>query len=246
MISYENQYGDTTFVTVTDTGFNHLIENIPNQDTVDYMALEDDFVLALSDGVGSCIKAKVGSEAAVKSAKKVFFDIKETKKEPDLYQIVNWLINEWKLLLNTENLDDCCATLNTVMKFGNRVQMFSVGDGFIAVTSDDIEICSPKDNTLFANQTLCLCEAVKVKDFWTMEKTIHKNNSFAIFVCSDGVANGIQEGRELELVKEIETKISPKAIKQELESLVLDISEFSADDRTVGVVKYERKNEEFD
>ena len=244
MISSEERIGDITFVTITDTGFNHLLNKTPNQDSVGYKVLDEDFVLAVSDGVGSCIKAKIGSEAAVISAKKVFSDIRGKERNIDLYEIVNRLINEWKLLLNQENLDDCCATLNVIMKFGNRLLLFSIGDGFIAVTSGDMEICSPDDNTLFANQTLCLCKTVNVKDFWIMETTLNKNNSYVVFVCSDGVANGIQEGQQMELVKEIETKISIKEIRQELESLVLELSEFSSDDRTVGVVKYARKDEE--
>lgn len=246
MISRKEHRGDIFFVTVSDIGFNHRINNIPNQDSVGYEIIDKDFVLALSDGVGSCTNAKVGSEAAVNSAKRVFSYIKEKDIKSDLYEIVNRLINEWKLLLNTENLDDCCATLSVVMKFGHRLLLFSIGDGFIAVSSGDIGICSPEDDTLFANQTLCLCKEVNYIDFWAEEITLQNNISYAIFICSDGIANGIQKGKEIELVKEIETKISDETIKHELESLVLELSEFSADDRTIGVVKYERKNEESD
>lgn len=72
MTSYKVQHGDCTFVAVSDTGIHHQVNHIPNQDAVDYVVLEDDFVLAVSDGVGSCKKADVGSKAAVSAAKTVF------------------------------------------------------------------------------------------------------------------------------------------------------------------------------
>jgi serine/threonine protein phosphatase PrpC len=243
MISSEEKCGDIIVVTVSDIGFNHFSNNISNQDSVGYTVIGEDFVLALSDGVGSCKKAKTGSEAAILSAKKVFSDVKRGIIKIDFHVIVNRLITEWKLFLSKEIIGDCCATLSIAMKLGDRLLLFSVGDSLLAVTSGEIKICSPEDNKLFANQTLCLCESVSSADFWTKEVMLKNNDNYVVFVCSDGVSNGIQLGREIELVKEIEMNITEGRIKQELESLVLDISEFSADDRTIGVVKYERKNE---
>ena len=54
MISKEEQRGDLYAVIVTDIGVSHRLSNKPNQDAVLYSFLEDDFVLAVSDGVGSC------------------------------------------------------------------------------------------------------------------------------------------------------------------------------------------------
>ena len=65
-----------------------------------------------------------------------------------------------------------------------------------------------------------------------------------VFSCTDGVTNGLQEGRELELVQEIEKSMDMERLRGELESLIVDISEVSSDDRTVGVIKYEWKNAE--
>ena len=89
---------------------------------------------------------------------------------------------------------------------------------------------------------MCLNAGIHVEDFWTSEFRLDTYVPYVVFACTDGVANGIQEGKELELVSEIETKTSDDELQHELESLLIDISEFSSDDRTVGVVKYERKN----
>ena len=48
------------------------------------------------------------------------------------------------------------------------------------------------------------------------------------------------------MVCELENNIDSSLLKEELEGLVVSISDYSTDDRTVGVVKYERKNAESD
>ena len=69
---------------------------------------------------------------------------------------------------------------------------------------------------------------------------------YVILVCTDGVANGIQQGQELELVRTIEKEMKAEELREELEKLVVSIAEYSFDDRTVGVVKYEWKDAEPD
>ena len=61
MITSREQYGDYTFVTVSDTGVNHNVQGIPNQDAVMFYFANDDFALAVSDGVGSCARARASS-----------------------------------------------------------------------------------------------------------------------------------------------------------------------------------------
>lgn len=242
MISHRERHGDCTFVTVSDTGIRHRIHHIPNQDAVDYAAADDDFALAVSDGVGSCKKPEVGSNAAVSAVKSVFLSMRGQVVSEDLSEIAGRLIGQWKERLVGEDPDDCCATLKAAMKLGNRLLLFSIGDGMLAVSSAGMQICSPKEDCLFTNQTMCLHKTVKAGDFWTSVFKLDTHVPYVVFACSDGVASGIQEGREMELVAEIETEIDEAALQDELKKLLIDLSEFSSDDRTVGVVKYERKN----
>lgn len=52
--------------------------------------------------------------------------------------------------------------------------------------------------------------------------------------------NSIQRGKEIELAEEIEKEIVGKTLKKSLEELVDDIADYSFDDKTIGVVKYEQ------
>lgn len=54
MISKEENHADCTFVVVSDTGVSHRVKGVPNQDAADYVSINGDFALAVSDGVGSC------------------------------------------------------------------------------------------------------------------------------------------------------------------------------------------------
>ena len=83
-------------------------------------------------------------------------------------------------------------------------------------------------------------------DFWTSVFSLDLSIPYVVFACTDGVSNGIQEGREMDLVRNIETEIPGDQLRKELENLVEELSDYSSDDKTVGVVKYERTNAESD
>lgn len=242
MISRVEQHGDCTFAAISDTGISHRINNIVNQDAVDYILTGDDFALAVSDGVGSCKRAEIGANAAVSSIKSVFNSLMNKAIPNELPKIADHIIKEWHRILGDENPDDCCATLKAVIKIGNRLLLFSIGDGILAVSSAGMRVCSPTENNLFTNQTVCLNQMVKSGDVWSSVFKLDLHVPYVVFACSDGVANGIQEGHEMELVEEIEKGTEAAELQSELENLLIDIAEYSSDDRTVGVVKYERKN----
>ena len=242
MISQAEQHGRYIFAIVSDTGISHSINHIHNQDSVNFCIIDSDFVLAVSDGVGSCTKAARGSRAAVSAGELVFRTIKQENNLLGLSEIARYVISEWNAQLSNENVNECCATLKSVFKIGNKMQLLSVGDGMLVITSGTRKKCAPIENDLFANQTNCLHAHVLTTDFWLSEFYIDEDIPFAVFMCTDGVANVIQEGREIELVKEIENEIAASELQGELESLLRGASKYCPDDRTVGVVKYECSN----
>ena len=246
MISESKQTGDFTFVVISDKGLNHRLNHIPNQDAVMYECKEEDFAIAVSDGVGSCQKSDIGAKSAVEAIRRLFPMLEAGKIGTEKETIADIIIKSWKNLINDENIDDYCATLKAVIKISNELILISIGDGLLAVSSNGISKIAPMENTQFINQTSCLNKNVKSTDFWISLFRLDTYIPYAVFLCTDGVANGITEGQELELVREVETNIDGSLLKEELEKLVVSISEYSMDDRSVGVVKYERKNAKSD
>ncbi len=246
MISKAERHGDYAFAVVSDTGINHRLDDKPNQDAIDFRVSGDDFAMAVSDGVGSCANAELGAQAAVSAVMRAFEFVRSADLRPNVSNIAGFIVNTWKELLKNEKLDDCCATLKAVIKYGNKLLLFSIGDGFLIVTSGGLNCQAPQDNDVFINQTTCLSANVKPSDFWVSRFDLDTYMPYAILVCSDGVANGIQTGHEIEMVAEIEAGISKDDLLSELKGLVADLAEYGGDDRTVGVVKYERTNAESD
>lgn len=246
MISKKENHGECTFVVVSDIGVSHRINGVLNQDAADYVSINGNFALAVSDGVGSCKKAELGSAAAVEAIKRVFLSLQGQPFPSVLTKITRLIVDEWRSLLAGANPDDCCATLKAAMKLGDKLLLISIGDGLLAVSSSGMKCCAPSENTLFTNQTQCLNSSIKEDDFWTSVFKLDIYVPYVVFACSDGVSNGIQEGREMDLIKEIETQITASELQSELETLLVDIADYSSDDRTVGVVKYERTNAKSD
>lgn len=239
MISREERTHGVTLVTVTDIGFNHQALLMSNQDSADFIIDGEDFVLAISDGVGSCTKAELGSKVAVASCIHVFVQMKNREVEFESENILGAIIKEWRASLIHENIDDCCATLKAVFKIGQIMKVVSIGDGFIAISSDGLNLLSPTEEKIFFNETSCLCSKITPRDFWTSNFNLDIHKPYAVFCCTDGVANGIVAGQELNLVREIEENISADKLKKELETLLEEIADYCFDDKTVGVVKYE-------
>lgn len=239
MISCEEHANGLTIVTLSDIGSAHRALLMPNQDSADFVIDGEDFVLAVSDGVGSCPKAELGSKAAVASCIRVFTSIKNKVLDFGSDNIADAIISEWRVCLEREDPDDCCATLKAMFKIGQEIKAVSIGDGFIAISSAGYELVSPPEEGAFSNETNCLCSQTRLCDLWVGGFDLDVRTPYAAFCCTDGVANGIVAGQEADLVKEIEKRTSADMLRKELEGMLEEISAYCADDKTVGVVKYE-------
>ena len=135
--------------------------------------------------------------------------------EFDQETVADTIIETWMKHIEDESIDDYCATLKAGIKIGNELILISIGDGLLAITSNGIEKIAPLENGQFANQTSCLNKNVKKSDFWVSVFKLDTYIPYVLFLCTDGVANGITEGLELELVCELEKNIDSSLLKEE-------------------------------
>ena len=243
MIFQQKHLGDILAVTVSDTGISHRLANKQNQDAVACEIDGEDFLLAVSDGVGSCDCAELGSKMAVQAAVNAFKEIKKGQLPCNKNQIVTFVISNWFVLLGNVAPDRCCSTLKIAIKIGDSILLISIGDGLLAIYSDGISLIAPIEETAFANHTTCLNADVREEDFWIGQFQLDLHVPYVVFSCTDGVSNNIQAGCEMQLLKEIEDNTNFENLKEELETFITKIADYSSDDRTVGVIKYEWKNE---
>ncbi|PKO08626.1 MAG: hypothetical protein CVU40_14305 [Chloroflexi bacterium HGW-Chloroflexi-2] len=235
----EERCGKLIIVTASDIGSSNQKLGHPNQDAVAFCCLGEDLILSVSDGVGSCNKAEFGSRFAVDSSVKLFQEIKNGSLPFETDIIAEKLVEFWRSSISDSNIDDYCATLKVVFKIFNHVKVFSLGDGFVAITSDGLNLISPAEETCFTNETNCLSAQSSGRDLWTADFYLDTFKSYVIFCCTDGIANGILPGKEINLVEEIENDISANELRHALEDFLNDVSNYCFDDKTVGVVKYE-------
>lgn len=240
MISKEDRRDDLVFVTVSDVGSSHRILCIPNQDSAAFICDGEDYVLAVSDGVGSCKHADQGSSFATHACLKLFNGIKAHEIPFEDETIAETLISQWKERITDNQFDEYCATVKAVFKLGNQVKIVSLGDGIAAISSDGIHMLSPSEEVSFLNETKCLSSHVSPDSIWIGDFRLDTQKTYVIFCCTDGVANGIVQGQIINLIEEIEKGTDSNYLRSELESLVTEIGNYCFDDKTIGVVKYER------
>lgn len=237
--------GDNWYLTLTEAGVTHQKNDTPNQDAVDFVHIGDNYALVVADGVGSCICADIGAQAAVRAVLTVFSQCIQKKTTPiPLTDVVESIVNEWRMQITDYIEDQCCTTLKCAMKLEQMLYLFSIGDGFIAFSSTSNEVISPNGQFGFTNETMCMSSRTRPSDFWVYSVELKDDDRYSLFACTDGIANGICEGDELNLVSEINVEIPSNQLCEQLKRLFHEIAKVSFDDKTLGVIKYAKRNEE--
>ena len=224
-------------VTVTETGVKHVALNEPNQDSSAFLVKDRGMVMAVADGVGSCRMAEIASRKACDICLEVFGVLSSEKQQMSCEETVLMLLDRWNGFLEGKEGSEYCTTLKVVFVVDGLLTAVSVGDGVLMVESEGEVISSPEDENDFLNQTNCLFPGIGAESFWACQKNI-SGKSFSVFMSTDGVSNSIATGQEKELVREISGVAGDSALKEELIGFFSDIRLVSADDMTLGVIRY--------
>ncbi len=160
-----------------------------NQDGFCAKRIENSYVLAVSDGLGSKAYSEVGSKALCDSICEV---VEENIHEIDKWsvqRIVESTHEKWLKKLANYNVVDCYATMLILLILPNRIVGARLGDGFISVwIGNEIKVLFDQKDTYYANETDCLNETI------TSEKIEYLDIPYRRFrgaiLCSDGVGIG--------------------------------------------------------
>lgn len=243
MIAESKQYEDVFFATLTEAGVHHQQNNIPNQDAVAIEWIDNGYLLAVADGVGSCRNADIGARAAIDAARSFFRDLLSSSIEVSTKDHAEVLIRYWREKLIGYIEDECCTTLKCAVKAKDKLYLFSIGDGFIAFSSDEEQIISPLTQYDFGNETDCLSSNTRTSDFWFRCINIKETMTYTVFACTDGIANGLIDDTELNMVRTINKEIPSSQLLEQLTDLFQDISRVSSDDKTMGVIRHDKRDE---
>jgi serine/threonine protein phosphatase PrpC len=236
MIIKRELSGGLSFFGISEIGEAHLKNGKPNQDAVGFLALDGSFTAAVSDGIGSCERSHVGSQAAILVCKRALTEIVDEKLPFDCESIAGRIAELWTQFFSEAVSKNYSATLKAVFGHGDDIIALSVGDGLLLIFSGGGMLLSPSDDGCFANVvTDCLSYGMNASVFWT--EKITKRNDTVIFLCTDGVSNVLTQGREQEFIREIAAQEDIAEFERDVKGMLIKMAEFNSDDKTIGVVK---------
>lgn len=236
MIINEARRGNLHAVAITEAGAKHTAEDSPNQDCSGFLIEDNDFVLSVADGVGSCANAREGSMLACHICNRAFKALGDGSLPMSGTDIVQWVVQEWRKELNGKNEDDYCTTLKAVFLRDNRIILISLGDGIGMIAIPDQVIMTPKNENDFLNETVCFSSQTN-KDSFSINEINVGNSGFVVFLTTDGIANHIIDGQEEGFIRYLLEETTSENLRVELSDFFLNVRALNADDKTLGVVK---------
>lgn len=202
-----------------------------NQDAYWVGKVSGGYVVALSDGLGSCKYSEVGSRTLCETVHTLAD--KRNCIIDDADGFIRQVEEEWRLSIRYRlyKTEDCSATALFAVVGRNKTWIFRLGDGIIGAKCVDktIVLYDPKESGII-NITDCLGIT---SSYW--EKiSINTDVLQGIFVCSDGVADDNDEANLRDLVDGIYAEYGSQT-KEEIEE---DLAHWvptlkSSDDKTV-------------
>ena len=228
-------------VSISEAGAKHKATNLPNQDCCAFMMDGESFLIAVADGVGSCKYAEQASLKACSICQDLFQDMIKQNLKPDGVMLVETLTKKWLSYLSEKDSMEYCTTLKAVFQLDSKLILISIGDGLLMASSGSKTVMAPSDQCDFLNETTCLSSKLRSSDIWVTDLSV-ASGICTIFISTDGVSNGIISGQEMALLEELRDHIGTECLRDELISFFNEVRLHNADDKTVGVVKYDHQD----
>lgn len=205
-----------------------------NQDFFIAQRIENGFVVALSDGLGSKKTSQIGSRAICESVVEEAVALKQGLADISPSEFISNVHSRWLEKLTPHIINECYATLLALVFYSGRLLALRLGDGFIGFwTNNGVHILFDRKENYFANETDCLTESFSINLFEFVEYEISELNGGVM--CSDGIAIGEMQENDLksftkDFVEGYNT-MSVDDINKDIESWVKDWQ--GIDDKTL-------------
>jgi len=237
MIVKQELSENLAFLGISVKGEAHLKADKPNQDAIGFNSIDGSFVIAVSDGLGSCNNSQIGAQKAVSLCNEIFIEIMDEQINFKPENIVKRFLVLWNEAFPGVVAKEYSATLKAVFLINNELIAISVGDGLLLIRVDNTVHALGNEGGGFINETDCLSYGMNPDIFKTAG--IEKVKGAFVFICTDGVSNTISEGCEHKLIEEIASMENIHELRTEIERMFVEMSRYNSDDKTIGLVKYE-------
>ena len=175
-------------------GPRHVREGRANQDAWASCRLPQGVVLVVSDGVGSCRYAEIGSRAACRAVRDA---VQLMKPETSPTELTERITAAWNSRLERRNPTECASTcLFSVRTHGGRLLVGGLGDGLAVVTSSD-GAAEPRVIPLRGGEfgeTVALGDGRESRG-WVVEEFDDRAGQLRTLLASDGVSQDLSQDR---------------------------------------------------
>lgn len=211
-----------------------------NQDSFICRKINNIYVLAVSDGLGSKRTSEIGSRILCECACDVISENLDRAESIPVMEYARLVHLKWISNMSQYQIRDCYATMLLLLVMPERIMAVRLGDGFVAFWADDhIQVLFDQKEDYFANETDCLMENFDETKAETLEipYTVFRGG----ILCSDGVGIGNMTADEIksftkEYIEEYCHYPEDKVI-QEVEGWLKDWT--GADDKTLAFIMSE-------
>lgn len=183
----------------------HTRRDVPDQDAFwSGPVFDEGWLLCVSDGVGSCAHAEVGSQALCRAAWQAALLCDCVIEEPEAF--LRNVHEIWLDEIKACGLDvkDCCATALVGVLGADDIWGFRLGDGFLAIAAGDHSMVLFDDKADGAlDETVSLSEEVSLEAWSSVHLGAVQSRAFAgMIAATDGVQFEQERSTLLRLVRE--------------------------------------------
>jgi serine/threonine protein phosphatase PrpC len=234
---------DYKIVGLSMTGVSHIKNGTENQDSFGFHRNTNGIVMAIADGVGSCVRAKNGSMYAVETLKTLHDRIDSGQiRSHSNTKIKNFVINEWKSKIDGA-LSDYSTTLKFAIISASYILFGGIGDGEFFFSIDNNVYLSKNEDDLFSNMTYSLTQDIDESKFEIVKIDLPVDAKvFNIFLATDGITCELQSGMEIEFLNYLATNVRQNSDNYENEIIewTNTLQKKNGDDKTMLLFTAER------
>lgn len=237
MIHKINEKNGIRFIICSETGSNHIKDNVDNQDSALSGFVSDScWFLAVADGVSSVKYGRVGSQVAVQTVKWLAEQIElDNLKMDETNEIRTSFVRKWKSNFE-DSWNEYASTVNFAIGSKNRLLVGQIGDGLILVKAGEKECILGETEDFYSTETYALGTAV-IRSSFSLE-LIDVEDRLSIVMMSDGVGKEIEPENRMDVLEYIAKLATDKSTnaQKEVEQWIRELSERNGDDKTIGIM----------
>jgi serine/threonine protein phosphatase PrpC len=200
------------------------MENIPNQDYIDFFENDEFLITTVSDGLGSSKNSLEGAQIACKC---VIVEIQNFQLSSEIQILNNRIKENWKKEIESisKNMSDFRTTNSfvAIIKKEKKIIVGQIGDVLVSLRMDGLFRYLESTSKDFSNETVCLGSG---RDENFKLALFEFGHTFDFLIATDGIADELQTEKIETLHDYFKNKFQNIEESRRNDALKCDLEEF--------------------